>query len=585
LYHHNMQHSTKKSVANFLLCSVVIALACHHAPTLAAPSPQRQQPQRSKSLFQSPEYQRVLQKLNFTLPQIGGLIQSVPFKLGPGVNGFGSNLMSHLLADTANEVKNVVFSPFSVHVALSMLFYASPKDSRTHDQISRALGLDAADSSQYLFNYLRLHHYYDQIRTQHNAEVKLANRILIDQHFSVKPDFQTVLEGFYLTSVGAFESVRQAEQSVNDFVSLKTERLIEEVLAPGSLDSLTRMILVNVIYYRANWKHRFDVDHTEPMVFNLLGGHEKIFHIRGMNLRGSKWLRAAINVPQLGGAKVLELPYENDDFNMYIGLPHDNSLEALNKLARGFKYSAFADHLVTGKLGVRMPAFDAGFSADLKAPLRSMGLEDMFDDYLADFKDMTEEPVAVTKVAHQAVVKVDEEGSEAAAVTAVVLGSRSGGVPSLPFVVDRPFVFMIHDKVHDIPLFMGRMVNPAGQDNPGATIHHSGGKQSEKKEESSFANVVVAAAAASAPFQISHEEEEEVFGDYDTEHAELGEEKLEAGQELPLPDCGTLGYEETGDDESVSFPCKGRDTLPIERHNSEVERQRRKALEKALKHK
>jgi len=525
------------------------------------------------------------------LPQIGALIQSVPFKLGPGVNGFGLELMRHLLADNDNEVKNVVFSPFSVHVALSMLFYASPKDSRTHQQISRALGLDAEESSQYLFNYLKLHHYYDQIRTRHNAEVKLANRILIDQGFSVKPDFQTVLAGFYLTSVDTFETLRQAEQLVNDYTNRKTEGLIEEVLEPGSLDILTRMVLINVIYYKANWKHRFDEDHTEPMVFNLLGGQEKIFHIRGMNLR-SKRLRAAAYVPQLDGAKVLELPYENDDFNMYIGVPRENSLEALNKLARDFKYSAFADRLVGGKLSVRLPAFDAGFSADLKAPLISMGLEDMFDDNLADFKDLTEEPVAVTKVTHQAVVKIDEEGSEAAAVTAIVLGSRSGGVPRAPFVVDRPFVFMIHDKVHDIPLFMGRMVNPAGQNNPGATIHHSAAaavgrepqKQSEEKQEESFASSNFdAAAAAPAPFQSSHEE---VFGDYVIEHAELEEENEdEDDQEDELPDCGASGYEETKDDDSVSFPCKGRDTIPIERHNSEVERQRRKALEKALKHK
>merc|ERR1712038_666531 len=561
---------------------LLVVLPLLYSIANAAPQ-QRPSSLLQRSFFDNPSYGIVLNRLNFTGPQMEQLIEVTPFQLGTGINDFSMELMSKLLVDEENEVKNVVFSPFSVHVALSMLYYASPKDSDTHRQIAGALGLQVSESSRYLFNYLKLLHYYDQIRTRHNAQVKLANRILIKDDFTVKPDFLTVLMGFYLSAVDPFKSVSQAEQSVNDFVKFKTEGLIDQLITPGSLDSLTKLVLINVIYYKANWKHQFQKAETAPMAFNLLGGREKIFHIQGMNLKAKKL--GIADVP--GVAKILELPYENPEFNMYIGVPEENSLEALNKLASNFEYAKFADKLVPRKLPVQIPAFDASFSTELKGPLKAMGIKDMFDDLKADFRDMTEKRVGVSKVAHEAVVKIDEEGSEASAATAIVLGSRSGGVPDKPFLVDRPFVFMIHDRVHDIPLFVGRMINPSGQDNPGATLHHS-----SSDVTSSDSNLASAAfeQQAAPPAAASQEFFDYIINDpsYEEKHhdaaasSEVVETEL-ASQELP-PDCGEIGYEEAEDPESVSFPCKGRDTLPIEKHNKESERQRRVSLDAALNH-
>ena len=228
------------------------------------------------------------------------------------------------------------------------------------------------------------------------------------------------------------------------------------------------------VFFRANWKKQFKKTLTGPMEFNLLGGHEKIFHLKGMRLAAPALLRTA-RLPGLG-ARILELPYEISDFNMYVGIPEENSLEALNKLTHNFEFARFKDKLSYNNVDVLMPAFDAGYEDTLNEPLTRMGIQDLFDESKADLTDMTDERVAVTSVIHEAVVKVNEEGSEAAAATAAVVGIRSGGADLEQevevFNVDRPFVFMIHDKGHDIPLFVGRMVNPAGQDNPGATIRH-----------------------------------------------------------------------------------------------------------------
>merc|ERR1711994_862782 len=132
------------------------------------------------------------------------------------------------------------------------------------------------------------------------------------------------------------------------------------------------------------------------------------------------------------GASVLELPYENEDFNMYVGLPEENTIAALNQLAVKFRYAAFKDTLLPGTRPVAM----SNFEANLNQVLKAMGMTDMFDYERADFSDLTDVPeVAVTQLAHEAVVKVDEAGSEAAAGTAAVLGTRTVALGGKPFKV------------------------------------------------------------------------------------------------------------------------------------------------------
>merc|ERR1711951_32295 len=141
-----------------------------------------------------------------------------------------------------------------------------------------------------------------------------------------------------------------------------------------------------------------------------------------------------------------ELPYKNPNYNMYIGLPKETGLEAkLRKM----------------KVDVQMPAFEAESTFKLNEPLKAMGMRDMFGS-LADFSKVSSVPTEVEKVAHKTVVKVNEEGSEAAAVAVSFNAFRSSGPILRPveFIVNRPFVFMIHDREHKVPVFVGRMVNP-----------------------------------------------------------------------------------------------------------------------------
>merc|ERR1711962_491848 len=158
--------------------------------------------------------------------------------------------------------------------------------------------------------------------------------------------------------------------------------------------------------------------------------------------------------------EVVELPYENKDLNMYIALPKEKSVTALNKVAAELDLSQFKDDLRMKMIQLKMPSFDATSKIDLKKPLKALGIKDTFENK-ADFTKISDEPSKVDKVKTKTVVKVDEEGSEAAAV-AVGTGIAMTSLPPtpVPFIVDRPFVFMIHDKKFDVPLFLGRVVDP-----------------------------------------------------------------------------------------------------------------------------
>lgn len=385
---------------------------------------------------------------------------------GP-VATFTQSLLDKILKNDEYRQSNVVLSPFSIHICLSMLLYASPQKSSTHLELAKALGLNVNDATNYQANFHQTLLYYNDISEKDGTSINLANKIFIGDGFIVKKNYQEIIKAF-LTAVDnsvSFSNPPDAEKRINAYVSEKTNGLIDQLLPPESLDILTRMVLVNAIYFKANWLTPFEKSETFEGKFKLLGSttdqpltvtHEQMMFHPEINVR------AAFNVTELNGADILELPYKHTDFNMYVGLPKENTLESLDRLAQDIEFTKFAKKLTGGDREVQMPGFDLKFDVELDKILQSMGINYIFDETKANFTDLTDENLAVTKAVHSAAVKVDESGSEAAAATAIIGGTRSDVlfIQNQIFIVDRPFVFMIHDKVHDVPLFFGRILNP-----------------------------------------------------------------------------------------------------------------------------
>merc|ERR1712141_359964 len=204
-----------------------------------------------------------------------------------------------------------------------------------------------------------------------------------------------------------FENPSLAASEINRFVSTKTKGLIDKIISPSNIDSLTRLVLVNAIYFKAGWKYSFDKDLTSPMEFTL-SNNKVIQHPRGMRVTAD-FRRGSIE--ELN-ADVLELPYIDPDFKMYIITPQRNELSSLDRIATSINFSKIQDILNSS-------------AKDLKRSLKSLGITSIFEPYEAEFTEISDEELYVSSILHRAELKVDEEGSEAAAATGVVLGTKS----------------------------------------------------------------------------------------------------------------------------------------------------------------
>jgi len=366
--------------------------------------------------------------------------------------------MSQLVKE---EAGNVIISPLTVHMLLSMLYLGS--GGNTSSQMKKGLKLNGS-SDEKLQSYAHLADTYDRVSDNKTSgsTLRIANAMFVKKGVPIKPDYQSLVKSYYSASVKEFSSPSDGVSQLNRFVDQKTNGLIPKVAEKGDVHPNTLMILASACYFKSDWKVAFKKQLTQPMDFTLADG-KTINLDKGMRSGGSgiSLRTAEVDAGSSGGYRVLELPYKNPNYNMYIGLPKETGLEAINDLASNFDYSHFEAKLRKMKVDVQMPAFEAESTFKLNEPLKAMGMRDMFGS-LADFSKVSSVPTEVEKVAHKTVVKVNEEGSEAAAVAVSFNAFRSSGPILRPveFIVNRPFVFMIHDREHKVPVFVGRMVNP-----------------------------------------------------------------------------------------------------------------------------
>jgi len=526
---------------------VILLSFCIFSKSLSIPTPT---PQPASLELQQAQ---AISKLNLTIQQFKELSSKFSDVLSEPVNQFSKNFFRTLAERGENDNKNIIVSPFSIHTAMSMLFFGSPKNSTTNEELSDVLNLsnEGDESHKYLFNYLYLLKFYNDARQIYDAEVEIANKIFLQEGFLPKEDFKTTLEAFYLTSTQNtnFGDSEEAANVINEYVNKKTRGLIEEIIAPRDVGILTRLVLVNAIYFKANWKYQFNKRFTAPMSYNLLDDQGIVTHEKGMKVLAT--LRSSIS--ENLGARILELPYESNDFNMYVMLPKNNTLDSLNELAANYDMEEIQASLRSSpedqQLRVYMPAFETTFKTGLKDALEIMGIHTLFNT--ADLSDISDEPLYVSDALHKAQIKVNEEGSEAAAATAVVVNTRSGG-PSFrkypEFRVDQPFVFVIHDKANNLPLFVGRIVNPSGETN-------------QRQVEETTLNTQVNES------NIVEEEPQnkDLLG-------KLTSQQNNVNKHLSAPTNGTEvncshgeQHNATINKDAVTFPCKGRDTDSVEK--------------------
>jgi serpin B len=352
-----------------------------------------------------------------------------------------------------NEDGNIFFSPYSISVALAMTYAGARGE--TESQIARVLHFDMPQENLHAA-FSALQEKLVEAESAGGVQLKIANSLWphVDYPF-LKTYLDLVLKyyGVGITALDYINDTEGARQKINNWVEQKTERKIRELIGKGILNDLTRLVLTNAIYFKGNWSAQFDARATKEE--NFWPPHGPV-EVPMMTRKGNYRYKETKDL------QILELPYVGDRLSMLVLLPREKdglpNLES--RLTSDFLAEAknkFWEHEVI----VHLPKFKVETGFNLNEALISLGISEAFDMDKANFAGMDgkENWLYIDLVIHKAFVEINEEGTEAAAATAVVMQSLGSSKP-VEFRADHPFLFLIRERETGSILFIGRYSNP-----------------------------------------------------------------------------------------------------------------------------
>lgn len=351
------------------------------------------------------------------------------------------------------------FSPHSISTALAMTragavaATAAEMDAVLHFPVGEA-GEDLHRSFAALDDSLAA-----RAKEQDGPELAVANRLWGQRGLSWQAEFLATCRAHYgagFAEVDFGSDPDGVRRNVNAWCAEQTRDRIRDLLAPGTVDRLTALILTNAIYFKGTWKQQFDPKRTQDGPFHLAGGGEA--QVPFMHTKATYGYREEPSF------QALEMPYAGDDLSLVVLLPKErDGLAALEAELDAERLGALLGELREEEVVVTFPRFTFSSQFSLAETLAAMGMPTAFTER-ADFSAMCAgpEPIWIGAVIHKAFVEVNEEGTEAAAATAVTM-TRATALPrTTTFVADHPFVFLIRDRVTGAVLFLGRMADPRG---------------------------------------------------------------------------------------------------------------------------
>jgi serpin B len=362
------------------------------------------------------------------------------------------------------EQENFIFSPHSISAAFVMT-YAGARNN-TEVQMARTLHFNLPRERLHAaFNALDLalnsRGQGEENSEGTNFKLNIINAAWAQQGYSFLQDFLDILAVNYGTGMYILDFVSDPEssrQTINNWVAQQTEDKIKDLLPPDSIDSLTRLVLTNAIYFYGAWAVPFDKDLTRSGNFYL--ADDDVVSVPMMsffqNIKEKETLLAVV----LDGYTAVDLPYKGREISMLILVPDRGRFFEFEQALDASLIDQTLESLRPWDLNLRMPKFKYESEFELKDTLSQLGMPEAFDPNYADFSGMNgNRELYIQEGYHKGFISVDEKGTEAAAATAVVITLSSAETP-LNVTIDRPFIYLIRDIKTNAILFMGRVMNP-----------------------------------------------------------------------------------------------------------------------------
>lgn len=375
-----------------------------------------------------------------------------PTEAAEQVNRFAADLYGRL----APGQGNLFCSPLSIYTALMMTAAGARGD--TAREMSAVLHVPDASSPEV---HAAAESLLEQLQnSQQDFQLHIASALWAQQGFNCLPAFQNLMSSDYHTDLLRvdFRDQQSACGTINDWVFRQTEGKISQLFLPGNLPADTRMVLANAIYFKADWRSPFSLGRTR----------QSDFHVDGRAVAQPTTMMHTTGVfalVQNDQFQALRLPYKGDKIAMLILLPQ--STDGLRKLESNFSAKMLddvIDGLAPAQVEVAIPKFKFSAQISLAPKLREMGMGTAFTPGRADFSGIDGRgDLFISAVLHKAYISLDEQGTEAAAATGIVMMPTAAFMPRNSFTADHPFLFIIRDQVTGAMLFMGRVDDPNGK--------------------------------------------------------------------------------------------------------------------------
>jgi len=347
-----------------------------------------------------------------------------------------------------DEEENIFFSPYSISTALAMTYEGAR--GKTAEEM-RSVFYFPEDDDIRRYSFARI---YNQInKKEKKYKLHTANALWTQIDYSFLDEYLDVVEKYYAgkaTNLDFGNETEKSRETINGWVEERTNNKIKDLIPAGILNADTRLVLTNAIYFKGTWLLQFNKEYTRQEDFKV--NPEKTVKVDMMNLIDEEF-----NYGETEELQVLEMLYDGEELSMLVILPKEDNLKSAEDLLSLKKLNELRNALTKQKVDVYIPKFKFETKYFMKETLMEMGMSSAFGG--ADFSGMNgTKNLFIDNVIHQAFVEVNEEGTEAAAATALVM--KEAISEKIVFNADHPFIFMIQERETGNILFMGRVFDP-----------------------------------------------------------------------------------------------------------------------------